>query len=43
MSVKVNAIDHLVINVSDAAHWYQKVLGMEVKTRPSTSLVPQRC
>jgi catechol 2,3-dioxygenase-like lactoylglutathione lyase family enzyme len=34
MSVKVNALDHLVINVSDVARsveWYRKVLGMEVK------------
>jgi catechol 2,3-dioxygenase-like lactoylglutathione lyase family enzyme len=34
MSVKVNALDHIVINVADVAHsvdWYRKVLGMEVK------------
>jgi len=34
MSVKVNALDHIVINVSDVAHateWYRKVLGMEVR------------
>ena len=34
MPVKVNALDHLVINVSDVARtidWYQKILGMEVK------------
>ena len=34
MSVKVNALDHLVINVSDvarSAEWYGKILGMEVK------------
>ena len=34
MSVKVNAIDHLVINVTDvarSAEWYRKILGMEVK------------
>ena len=33
MSVKVNAIDHLVINVSNvtrSAQWYQKILGMEI-------------
>lgn len=33
MSVKVNALDHLVINVSDVARtteWYRKILGMEV-------------
>jgi catechol 2,3-dioxygenase-like lactoylglutathione lyase family enzyme len=34
MSVKVNALDHLVINVTDVARsaaWYQKVLGMEIR------------
>ena len=34
MPVKVHAIDHLVINVSDVARsveWYRKILGMEVK------------
>jgi len=34
MSVKVNALDHLVINVSDVARstqWYQKILGMEIR------------
>src|SRR5271167_4637137 len=34
MSVKVNALDHIVINVADvarAAEWYRKVLGMEVR------------
>ena len=49
MSVKVNAIDHLVINVADvarSAQWYQKVLGMEIKVSepgpgrpPRTSLM----
>src|SRR5216684_4575190 len=49
MSVKVHALDHLVINVSDvarSAEWYRKVLGMEVKVfdpgqgrTPRTSLV----
>ena len=49
MSVKVHALDHLVINVSDVARsaaWYQKVLGMEIKVFdpgegriPRTSLV----
>jgi catechol 2,3-dioxygenase-like lactoylglutathione lyase family enzyme len=32
MPVKVHALDHLVINVSDVARtvrWYQKILGME--------------
>ena len=34
MSVKVDALDHIVINVSDVARateWYRKVLGMEVR------------
>jgi catechol 2,3-dioxygenase-like lactoylglutathione lyase family enzyme len=34
MSVTVNALDHLVINVSDvtrSTEWYRKALGMEVK------------
>jgi catechol 2,3-dioxygenase-like lactoylglutathione lyase family enzyme len=34
MSVKVNALDHLVINVRDvarSAEWYRKVLGMEIR------------
>ena len=34
MSVKVNALDHLVINVTDVARtaeWYRKVLGMEIR------------
>jgi catechol 2,3-dioxygenase-like lactoylglutathione lyase family enzyme len=49
MSVKVNALDHLVINVSDVARsteWYRKILGMEVRVfdpgpgkTPRTSLV----
>jgi len=49
MSVKVNALDHLVINVADvtrSAQWYQKVLGMEIKVNepgpgrpPRTSLM----
>jgi catechol 2,3-dioxygenase-like lactoylglutathione lyase family enzyme len=49
MPVKVNAIDHLVINVTDvarSAEWYRKTLGMEVKVfdpgrggAPRTSLV----
>ncbi|HWX59820.1 VOC family protein [Bradyrhizobium sp.] len=35
MPVKVHALDHLVINVADvarSAEWYQRILGMEVKT-----------
>ncbi len=49
MSVKINALDHLVINVSDvarSAEWYRKTLGMEIKMfdpgngrRPRTSLI----
>jgi catechol 2,3-dioxygenase-like lactoylglutathione lyase family enzyme len=49
MPVRVNAIDHLVINVTDvarSAEWYRKILGMEVKVfdpgngkAPRTSLV----
>jgi catechol 2,3-dioxygenase-like lactoylglutathione lyase family enzyme len=49
MSVKVSAIDHIVINVSDVARsaaWYHKILGMEVRVfdpghgkMPRTTLV----
>ena len=34
MPVRVNAIDHIVINVSDVARsagWYAKILGMEIR------------
>ena len=34
MPVKVNALDHLVINVSDVARsteWYANILGMEIR------------
>ena len=34
MPVKVNALDHLVINVSDVARsteWYATILGMEIR------------
>ena len=34
MSVKVNALDHIVINVSDvarSAEWYRNILGMEIR------------
>ena len=34
MPVKVNALDHIVINVNDvarSAEWYAKILGMEVR------------
>ena len=49
MAVKVDALDHLVINVSDVARtaqWYRKILGMEIRVfdpgagkTPRTSLV----
>jgi catechol 2,3-dioxygenase-like lactoylglutathione lyase family enzyme len=49
MSLKVDALDHLVINVTDVAHsaeWYRKLLGMEIKVfdpgggkTPRTSLL----
>jgi catechol 2,3-dioxygenase-like lactoylglutathione lyase family enzyme len=46
MSVKINALDHLVINVKDVTvttEWYRKILGMEVRVfgpakTPRTSL-----
>lgn len=34
MSVKVNALDHIVINVADvvrSANWYATILGMEIR------------
>ncbi len=34
MAVRVNAIDHIVINVRDVARsveWYRKILGMEIR------------
>jgi catechol 2,3-dioxygenase-like lactoylglutathione lyase family enzyme len=34
MPVKVNALDHLVINVADvavSAEWYRKILGMDIR------------
>ena len=34
MSIKVNALDHIVINVRDVARtaeWYRRILGMEIK------------
>ena len=34
MTVRISAIDHLVINVSDVARtaqWYQRILGMEIR------------
>jgi catechol 2,3-dioxygenase-like lactoylglutathione lyase family enzyme len=49
MALKVDALDHLVINVSDvtrSAQWYRTILGMEIKVfdpghgkTPRTSLV----
>src|ERR1700709_228773 len=49
MPVKVSALDHIVINVSDvarSAQWYQNILGMEVRAfdpgpghAPRTTLV----
>src|SRR3977135_1727308 len=49
MAVKVNAFDHIVINVADvarSAQWYQKILGMEIRVfdpgpgkTPRTSLI----
>jgi catechol 2,3-dioxygenase-like lactoylglutathione lyase family enzyme len=49
MTIKVHALDHLVINVADVqrcAEWYSKVLGMEIKVfdpgqgrTPRTSLM----
>ena len=45
MPVKVNSLDHLVINVSDVARsveWYSEVLGMEVRTfSPAPGLKPR--
>jgi catechol 2,3-dioxygenase-like lactoylglutathione lyase family enzyme len=49
MPIKISAIDHLVINVSDverSANWYHTILGMEIRVfdpgqgkMPRTSLV----
>jgi catechol 2,3-dioxygenase-like lactoylglutathione lyase family enzyme len=49
MAVKVNALDHLVINVTDvarSAQWYRDILGMEIRVfdpgddkAPRTSLI----
>jgi catechol 2,3-dioxygenase-like lactoylglutathione lyase family enzyme len=49
MSVKVHALDHLVINVADvarSAEWYRNILGIEIRVfdpgpgkEPRTSLV----
>lgn len=40
MSVRVNALDHIVINVADVARsvdWYRKVLGMRSGSIPATA------
>src|SRR5438105_12680297 len=45
MSVKVSAIDHLVINVRDvarSAEWYRKILGMEISVFDPGHGKPQR-
>ena len=45
MSVKVHALDHLVINVADVARtvaWYQKILGMEVSVFDPGQGKPER-
>jgi catechol 2,3-dioxygenase-like lactoylglutathione lyase family enzyme len=49
MALKVDALDHLVINVSDvtrSAQWYRTILGMEIRVfdpghgkTPRTSLI----
>ena len=45
MPVKVNALDHLVINVADvarSAEWYRKILGMEVRVfDPGQGRIPR--
>jgi catechol 2,3-dioxygenase-like lactoylglutathione lyase family enzyme len=45
MPVKVNALDHLVINVADVAattEWYRKILGMEVRVfDPGPGKIPR--
>ena len=45
MSVCVNALDHIVINVSDvvrSTEWYRKILGMEVRVFDPGSGKPPR-
>jgi catechol 2,3-dioxygenase-like lactoylglutathione lyase family enzyme len=49
MTIKVNALDHLVINLTDvarSAEWYRNILGMEIRVfepghgkTPRTSLL----
>lgn len=45
MPVKVHALDHLVINVTDvarSAEWYSRILGMEIRTfDPGEGRVPR--
>ena len=45
MAVTVNALDHLVINVSDvarSAEWYRKILGMEIRVfDPGYGMAPR--
>jgi catechol 2,3-dioxygenase-like lactoylglutathione lyase family enzyme len=45
MPLTVNALDHLVINVADAARaadWYARVLGMEIRTHDGGEGRPRR-
>ena len=45
MSLKVNALDHLVINVADvqrSAQWYRDILGMEIRVfDPGAGKIPR--
>jgi catechol 2,3-dioxygenase-like lactoylglutathione lyase family enzyme len=45
MSLQVNALDHLVINVADVAvtsEWYRKILGMEIRVfNPGQGRIPR--
>jgi catechol 2,3-dioxygenase-like lactoylglutathione lyase family enzyme len=45
MTVKVHALDHLVINVRDvtrSAEWYRNILGMEIKVfDPGQGRIPR--
>jgi catechol 2,3-dioxygenase-like lactoylglutathione lyase family enzyme len=45
MPVKIHALDHLVINVTDvarSAEWYRKILGMEIRVfDPGTGGAPR--
>jgi catechol 2,3-dioxygenase-like lactoylglutathione lyase family enzyme len=45
MPVKVNALDHLVINVADvtrSAEWYRTILGMEIRVFDPGAGKPKR-